>query len=139
MPTIWCRKSLAVSCLDNTEIVRKPLSYLYGIAAHVVHEFRMRAAREQEFVMYDSPTADFADALEGPRAANAIEEQLHSQQQLEQLLKRLPRLHRAVLLLIKRDGLSHEEAAAVTRLHVRTVERYVVDAMAQLRAMHIDR
>src|SRR5271168_686959 len=40
----------------NADLVRNPLSYLLGIAAHVVREFRQR--KEHERVLYDSDLAE---------------------------------------------------------------------------------
>jgi DNA-directed RNA polymerase specialized sigma24 family protein len=40
-----------------------------------------------------------------------------------------------VLLLVKRDGMSHAEAARSAGLSVHTIEKYVGDARARLRIM----
>src|SRR5688572_29318763 len=47
---------LRVLRLQHSELVRKPQAYVYGIASHVVHEFRMRAQHER--VTYDSAAAE---------------------------------------------------------------------------------
>jgi DNA-directed RNA polymerase specialized sigma24 family protein len=44
-----------------------------------------------------------------------------------------------VLLLVKRDGLSYEEAALKTRLNVSTVTNYVFEARARVKMLLKDR
>lgn len=119
--------------LNPTERVRKPLAYLYGVASHVVHEFRIR--EEHDRVSYDSEAV--GRLAENPEhlAVDEIAEQLDIQRRLERALAQLPRGQRAVLLLVKRDGLSHEEAAKASGLTVQTVEKYIVNAKARLRTM----
>ena len=117
----------------DAELVRKPLAYLLGIAAHVLREFRQR--RQRERVLFDSDVAD--ELCENPQ--NVVlpgeAEQLDLQSQLNWALARLPPTHQLVLLLVKRDGLSHAEAAKVAGLSVHTIEKYVVEARARLRVM----
>jgi RNA polymerase sigma-19 factor, ECF subfamily len=125
--------------IENTELVRKPQSYLFGIASHVVREFRMRAEQEHERVTYDSQALD--DATENPShvSPDDLAERLNTQRQLERALAKLPRTHRAILLIVKRDGLSHEEAAKAAHMSVHTVEKYVIEARARLKTMEWDR
>src|SRR5687768_405769 len=74
--------------IDKADRVRKPLSYLYGIAAHVVHEFRIREAQDR--VSYDSSAVEqLAQHLIEPSQEDAAD-RLHLQQQLERALLRLP-------------------------------------------------
>ena len=48
-------------------------------------------------------------------------------------------MHRTVLLLVKRDGLSYEEAARRTRLNVSTVKTYVFEARGRVKMALKDR
>jgi RNA polymerase sigma factor (sigma-70 family) len=117
----------------DAELVRKPLAYLIGIATHVVREFRQR--KQHERVLFDSPVAD--DLCENPQhpAQRGVAEQLELQQWLNSALTQLPPTHQLVLLLVKRDGLSYAEAARKAGLSVHTIEKYVVEARARLRAI----
>ncbi len=117
--------------VEQAERVRKPLAYLYGIASHVVHEFRIR--EEQDRVSYDSAAVKHVTENPPQLSQDDIAEHLHLQQQLERALLRIPPGQRAVLLLVKRDGLSHEEAAKAAGLTVQTVEKYMVNAKARLK------
>jgi RNA polymerase sigma factor (sigma-70 family) len=78
------------------------------------------------------------DALcESPDEADnqpGFAEQLELQQRLDHAITKLPPTHRLVVLLIKREGLSYTEAAKTSGLSVHTIEKYLVEARAQLRA-----
>jgi RNA polymerase sigma factor (sigma-70 family) len=116
----------------NADLVRNPLSYLLGIATHVVREFRQR--KQHERVLFDSELADVS-AASLDDAAPGMADQLELRERLERGLKQLPAAHQLVLLLVKRDGLSYEEAAAAAGLSVHTIEKYVVEARARLRVL----
>ena len=117
----------------DAELVRKPLAYLIGIATHVVREFRQR--KQHERVLFDSAVTD--DLCENPQhsAQRGVAERLELQQWLDSALTQLPPTHQLVLLLVKRDGLSYAEAAKKSGLSVHTIEKYVVEARARLRAI----
>jgi len=117
--------------VSKKERVANPLAYLYGIATHVVHEFRLHEAQCR--VSYDSAAVERATEHPIETSQNDLPDRLHLQLQLERALLRLPPGQRAVLLLVKRDGLSHEEAAKVAGLTVQTVEKYVVNAKARIK------
>jgi RNA polymerase sigma-19 factor, ECF subfamily len=117
----------------DAELVRDPLAYLLGIATHVVSEFRQR--KEHDRVVFDSTlTDDVCDKSESV-ATRGPAENLELKNRLERALAQLPPTHQIVLLLVKRDGLSHAEAARSAGLSVHTIEKYMVDARARLRIM----
>jgi RNA polymerase sigma factor (sigma-70 family) len=122
----------------NAELIRNPLSYLLGIATHVIREFRQRKQRDR--VLYDSDLAtDLCDnAEDAPSQGAGFPEQLELRQRLDRALSQLPEAHQLVLLLVKRDGLSYTEAAAAAGLSVHTIEKYVVEARARLRVILMD-
>lgn len=123
---------LRILRVDRPELVRKPLAYVYGIAAHVVCEFRLRGQHDR--VTFDSETVD--QAAEHPEhvAPDEMLESLISVQQLERTLVHLSPTHKAVLLLHKRDGLSREEVAERLGLSTHTVKKYLCQAMSAIRA-----
>jgi RNA polymerase sigma factor (sigma-70 family) len=125
--------------LSKPELVRQPRAYLCSIAGNLVREFKLRSARERERVVFDSETIE--EMAERPPYVRPDElaEHLNVQRQLEQALKRLPPVQCAVLLLARRDGLSHKEIARRTGINVRTVDRYVFEATAKIVAMDWDR
>ena len=117
----------------DADLVRNPLSYLLGIATHVVREFRQR--RQHERVLFDSALADDLSECETSESAPGVAEQLELEQRLNQALAQLPPAHQLVLLLVKRDGLSHAEAARASGFSIHTVEKYMVEARARLRLL----
>ena len=124
--------------LKDTDFVQKPQSYLYGIASHVVHEFRMRAEQEHERLTFDSEMIEaLAEHRTQPSLSDPVE-RLNLQKQLDRALERLPDMHRTVLLLLKRDGMSYEEAAQATHLSVHTVEKYLFQAKAMIKTEQWD-
>jgi RNA polymerase sigma factor (sigma-70 family) len=120
----------------DADLVRNPLSYVLGIAAHVVREFRQR--KQHERVLFDSALVDdLSDNLE-QAPAQGVAEQLELRERLDQALRQLPAAHQLVLLLVKRDGLSYTEAARTAGLSVHTIEKYMVEARARLRVILAD-
>jgi RNA polymerase sigma-70 factor (ECF subfamily) len=117
----------------DADLVRNPLSYLLGIATHVVREFRQR--KQHEPVLYDSDLAENLCDHSEETAAPGIAEQVGLHQRLDRALQQLPPAHKLVLLLVKRDGLSYTEAASASGLSVHTIEKYVVEARARLRLL----
>ncbi|WP_158601746.1 RNA polymerase sigma factor [Solilutibacter pythonis] len=112
------------------ELVRNPLAYIRGVAAHVASEFGMRERRRR--VDFDSDAAErLADA-----PVRGVTEEAGSffQHQLRQALAELPPNRLAVLLLERRDGLSHAQIAEKLGLSVHTVKKYSVQALAHVRA-----
>src|ERR1700683_4613827 len=99
--------------IRDAELVRKPLQYLLGIAAHVVREFRQR--KQNEHVLFDSELAD--NVCEHPHqlSQRGHAEQLELQNRLDGALAQLPPTHRLVMLLVKREGMSYQEAASAAR------------------------
>lgn len=119
--------------------VHKPRSYLFGIAAHVLREFRMRLQHEQEWITVDSEAMNSAAEQPARSRHDDLAEQLSMQRELLAALAQLPPMQRTVLLMVKHDGLSYEEAAQATQLSINTIERYVVEARAKLKASLWDR
>lgn len=120
--------------VENAALIRNPLAYLLGIATHVVREFRQR--KQHQCVIFDSDMADaLSEGLEPAARGDAANgtDRLELQNWLDSALQQLPPTHQTVLLLVKRDGLSYEEAAVTTGLSVHTIEKYLVEARARLR------
>ncbi len=125
--------------VEKPERVRKPVAYLFSVAAHLIREFKLRAGKEQEHLTYDSDTAERAGETLAGSPTDELTDRLNLEKQLLRSLNRLPQSHCTVLLLVKRDGLSHEEAARATGYSVHTIERYVIEATAKMAAMAWDR
>lgn len=116
-----------------TETVRNTQGFLYGIAFNVVREYRYR--QEHSFVAFDSDA--LASAVERMEHAvpDDLVERLAIRQELRYALEKLPPVHRAVLLLVKREGLSYAEVARKTGLEESTVTKYVFEARARVKQL----
>jgi len=125
--------------VDDSTLVRKPLPFLYGIASHVLAEFRGKVRDDEEHVTMDSET--FEQWVEQPTqsVADDIAEQISLRQQLERALARLPPKQAAVLILHNQQGLSYQEVAEKLNISVHTVEKYLVKAKARIRTMPWER
>jgi RNA polymerase sigma factor (sigma-70 family) len=119
--------------VQASELIQTPQAYLYGIASHVVHQFKIRAQRA--IVDFDS---DSMDAL-AESAARATPDDFTQEAELEQLLdralNRLPVMQRVVLLLHKRDQLSEREIAQRLNVGVSTVKTHLARGQARMRTL----
>jgi RNA polymerase sigma factor (sigma-70 family) len=122
--------------VDRTKQVHKPLAYIYGIASHVVADYRSGTRHERAFL------SDDKDELPGRGAEPLVDElleRLNLQQQLERALDQLPLTQAQVLIAHKYQGLSYEEVAEELGLSIHTVEKYVTQAKAKIRTMAWER
>ena len=124
--------------VENVEYVRKPLSYLFGIAFHVISEYQIREEQDR-IITYDSSVVDQLDHHPSMVVPDEFADRLNLQRQIEAALADLPPHYRTVLLLCKRDGMTYEEAAEASGLSVHTVEKYLVRAKAMIMAKTWDR
>jgi RNA polymerase sigma-19 factor, ECF subfamily len=120
--------------LDDSEEIREPLALLHQIANWVLGDFR-RKARRNERITIDSETVDRRMEEPDDCPPDEIADLIDLQQRVQRALAVLPRTHAAVLLLHKRDGLSHEEVATSLNISVHTVRKYMAEANAKIRAM----
>ncbi len=125
--------------LDDDKCVQKPLAYLYGIASHVVADFRIEAEHEREYLTVDSEAVEQWSDDPSCFLPDELADRLNLQQQLERALNQLPATQAAVLLAHKRDGLSYEEVAEHLGLSIHTVEKYITQAKARIRTMSWER
>jgi RNA polymerase sigma factor (sigma-70 family) len=129
---------MRLSRIDNSEFVEKPRAYLFGIASHVVFEFRMRG-RLKDWIVFDSGTVEAAAEQPAMPSTDELADRLDLQRQLTTALRRLPPLHLAVFLLHKRDGYSYDEIAERLDLSARQIENHITQARSLLRKMDWDR
>lgn len=119
--------------IEDAELIRNPQAYLFGIASHVVSEFRLR--ENHSLVTFDSDAVDQADrSLEHARPDD-LADRLSLQREIDRALERLPDRHRLVLLMVKREGMSYGEVARATQLTVNTVATYVMEARNRIKEM----
>lgn len=119
--------------VKHIDLVRDPHSYLFGIAFHVIREMRLLERRNP--VSYDSAAMENAAEHPSHVTPDEMAEQLNVQSQVERALARLPTVHRALVLMCKRDGMTYGEAAAATGISVHMVEKHLIQARIKLLSM----
>src|SRR5262249_49362370 len=119
--------------LEGAELVRQPQAYVYAIASHVVSQFRMRAQAAP--VVFDSEAIERLSHHSSEDSPDELAERLDAERRVTRLLSQLPEMHRAVLVLRKRDGLSQAEIASELGLSIHTVKKYLHEAQVRVRAM----
>jgi RNA polymerase sigma factor (sigma-70 family) len=121
--------------VKRPELVKKPKSYLFGIAFHVIQEIELHEGP----VTFDSDVANQAGERLPEGSQEDLADRLNLQGQLERALAELPEIERVIVLMCKRDGMTYEEAAKQTGISTHMVEKHLIAARAKLMAMAWDR
>jgi RNA polymerase sigma-19 factor, ECF subfamily len=119
--------------LLNTGEVINPQGCLYGIALNRIREYWYSQTHSR--VAFDSETVEAAAERLEHASPDDIALRLALQQDLNEALSQLPPAHRAVLLLVKRDGLTYAEVAEKTGLAVSTITKYLFEARARVKLL----
>jgi len=120
--------------IDTAKRVDKPVAYIFGIASHVVADFK--SGSRQGYERFEERDDEPDDRTSSP---DDLADRLNLQQQLERAFARLPRTHAMVLLAHKHCGFSYEETAAELGISIHTVEKYLTQAKAVIRTMAWER
>jgi RNA polymerase sigma factor (sigma-70 family) len=120
----------------DTTSVKKPLSFVLGVAAHVVADhWSSELQNAQRFPSAGDAYEAYGD-LASDLLRDRVEDLLSLRQEVERILSQMPPIQVAVLLLIKRDGYSYEEAAAKLGLSVHIVHSNLTTARAAFRRLY---
>lgn len=109
------------------EALRDPSAYLYKIGWNVLRRANRRARGEPE--THDSATL----ARLSTQATEDAGAELAAEQQLIALLKELPPLYGAVLILNRRDGMNYSQIATRLAISISQVRRYLGLALSHLK------
>lgn len=113
--------------VDDTRLIKQPEAYLFKIVTNVVYEMEIK---EQK-----SPTTtdgQIDPELLSSDSASDID-RVEQQDSLMAMLKRLPSMQQAVLLMHKRDGRSYKEISEKLGLTTNTVKKYLFLALTNCR------
>lgn len=122
--------------VEDTDLVRQPRAYVFRIASNVAYEMMLRARNEP--ITFDSDVIEYLANL-GDNAAPDMEKDVSNARQLDLMLSSLPPLHRAILLLRKRDGRSNAQIARQLGISTHTVIKYLTRALAQCKSSEWER
>jgi RNA polymerase sigma-70 factor (ECF subfamily) len=125
--------------LDEAKCVHNPLAFVYGVAAHVVADFRLRSHAQQAHLTFDEEAVQHWSEQPTDVLPDELGERVALEQHLKWALGQLPPTQAAVLLAHKRDGFSYEEIAQRLKLSIHTVEKYLTQAKAKLRTLSWNR
>ena len=123
--------------VSRRESIRNAQAFLYQLASNLVYELNVRERHSR--VVFDSDLLEAADHRSALETEADPLDRLASAQELEHILKPLPKAYRAVLLLRKRDGLSPGEIADRLGFTRKTVYDYLTRALALIRENRQDR
>ncbi len=123
--------------VPDPDLIREPESYLFRIASNLAHELRLRRRSQPAVVELDRSLPELAGGDDG--AFEDLLEDRSSIEALEAILTELPPLYRAVLLLRKRDGYTHDEIAERLGISKHTVHKYLSRALFSCRARWAER
>jgi RNA polymerase sigma-19 factor, ECF subfamily len=116
--------------LERSDLIRQPAAYVYFIAAQIVGEQRMRAAKRP--LVFDSELLERAAEKGSATDLGDLADHENALRELERLMRKLSSAHRAVFLMRRRDGFSISEIAEKLGMSVFKVKRYLVEANATL-------
>jgi RNA polymerase sigma-70 factor (ECF subfamily) len=113
--------------VEKLELIEEPQAYLYRVAVNVAAEWRMRAAQSKPH------SADELDTLVAATTPETALSEADFARQLDDALRGMTPMVRAVIYLKLRDGMSHEEIARHLGITTRMVRRLLTTAYMQLR------
>jgi RNA polymerase sigma-70 factor (ECF subfamily) len=113
--------------VEKLELIEHPEAYLYKVAVNVAAEWRMRARQSKPH------TADELDALVAATTPETALSEAEFARQLDDALRAMTPMIRAVIYLKLRDGMTHEEIARHLGISTRMVRRLLTTAYTQLR------
>ena len=119
--------------VERTDLIEQPKAYLFRIAANLVHEMRIKGARNAEKKTYPFEEVEDIPSTDEPHlnyeTAQAITD-------LDKIIEDLPLMYQTVLLMRKRDGLNHIDIANKLGISIHTVRKYLTRAVAECRKVH---
>jgi RNA polymerase sigma-70 factor (ECF subfamily) len=126
--------------VEQQQFIRQPSAYLFRIAANLVYEFRLKERKRRNLVSLDrlkeldlepGSLEGFVEGNDNPEheleLANAL-------RRISDALDDMPPLYASILILCKRDGLSHQEIADKLNISIHTVRKYLTRAVMRCRA-----
>ena len=123
--------------VSDPDLIREPESYLFRIACNLANELALRRRSQPSTIELEAARPELSDGDRG--SFEDLMENRSSLDKLEAILTELPPLYRAVLLLRKRDGYSHEEIAERLAISPHTVHKYLSRALFSCRAKWAER
>lgn len=122
--------------VSDPEIIDKIEGYLFRIVTNLANEHLYRRGRSLETLDLDTLIERGGDGDGNIEEARL--EALAAMQKLDRILEQIPPLYRAILLMRKRDGYSHNEIAERLGKSKATVHVYLTRAISRCRELWED-
>jgi RNA polymerase sigma factor (sigma-70 family) len=119
--------------VERTDLIEQPKAYLFRIAANLVHEMRIKSDRQSEKNTCSLDGIEDMASDSDPQSNFEIQKAITD---LESILAGLPPIYQSILLMRKRDGLSHGEIAQKLGISIHTVRKYLTRAITECRKAH---
>jgi RNA polymerase sigma factor (sigma-70 family) len=111
------------------EFVKNPAAYLFQVAANVVTDYAVKNSREP--AKFDSELVETYTRIAEESSGDQLRTPSETEQFLAWVVKPLPPLMAAVLVLCKRDGYSYREAGERLGISHHLVKKYLFEAVAR--------
>jgi RNA polymerase sigma-70 factor (ECF subfamily) len=121
---------LRILRMKNADFVKNPHAYVYSIASNVIRELGLKEQTQANLVTELDQDSQLPQHVE---SAEKQADRLIRLQHLDQTIEKMPPMYRAVLVLRKRDGMSHQEIADKLNISKHTVKKYLFRAITQCR------
>ena len=123
---------LRIMRVPNQDLIERPDAYVFKIAANLAGEFLLKKSGAPETLDLET-LAEIGEDGDGCASAIALEHR-SDLSRVHHVLADMAPLYQSVLILRKRDGLSHQEIADRLGVSIHTVKVYLKRAVAKLRA-----
>lgn len=122
----------------DTTSVKKPLSFVLGVAAHVVADhWSSELQNAQRFPSAGDAYEEFGD-LASELLRDRVEDLVSLRQEVDKALHQMSPMQVSVLLLHKRDGYSYAEIASKLGISIHIVHSNLTAARAEFRRLYRD-
>ena len=123
---------LRIMRVSKPDLIERPDAYIFKIAANLAGEFLLKRGGAAETIDLDTLMDIGRDGDDLAGAAHL--EHRADLTRVKTVLADMAPLYQSVLILRKRDGLSHREIAERLGVSIHTVKVYLKRAVAKLRA-----
>ena len=118
--------------LPRDQVIRNPQGFMYRIARNIAHEFRLRHRGNP--VVFDSALVDDVDRRSFDEDTMDAAYQLDLEREIGRLLDSMPKHYKTCLLMRKMHGMTPGEIAKALGLTQKTVQRYLIRAIAYFKS-----
>lgn len=117
--------------VDADRVIDNPLRYLFTRAKYLLADWR-----DEQGDIVTEPIDDVVDETPSESLSDRLDDYLDISQHVGEVLRLLPPMQAAVLVLFHRDGFSRQEIAARLNLKEDTVKTYLTQARAKVRVRY---